>query len=243
MLAPGLAQAAAHSAGTNVLAPDGTVYFIRTNNTVLPDSDLWKTKMPYTSAGAFTSYKFNSWDTVVAANADDLALPNATNSTSTFTGPARFAQPRPGALINDNGTVYLVTEGKAGFTNEAAFKGMGYSYKNVYPGDTSFLIPDGGISTDQCRHLHGSLVNDNGTLYLMLYMTKLGVPTMAVLDSWGYWLEDAVPANSFDRLVPNIGILDSRTNFELTVFDTDYWEQDMELLRANTDPSKLNKCY
>src|SRR5579884_2362210 len=78
-----VANAAVHAVGSNVLS-NGTVYFINGSGQ----------KQPYTSAGAFLSYGFNSWSNVVAASPEDLALP---------TGP--FVPPMDGSLINDNGTV------------------------------------------------------------------------------------------------------------------------------------------
>jgi len=65
MVAPFVAQAQVHAAGTNVSDSSGTVWM------VMPDG----TRRAYTSAGAFLSYGFNSWGAVVPASAEDLALP------------------------------------------------------------------------------------------------------------------------------------------------------------------------
>lgn len=71
----------------------------------------------YTSPGAFLSYKFNSWDKVATANSADLAL----NVSSDYLAP------RNGSLINDKGTIYIITHrARVGFASEAVFKGLGY---------------------------------------------------------------------------------------------------------------------
>ncbi len=191
-----------HSVGTNILASDGTVYRLL-NETA---------RNPYTSAGAFLSYKFNSWSTLVTANEADMALP-ISKYTSTETGQevTAFIAPRNGSLINDNGTVYLITGGlRAGFANEASFKGLGYSYTNVYPGDTSFMVSLAPINSAAQKHPNGTLINDNGTLYVMQNGYRVGFPSMQILDSWGYWVSDAVPANSYDRASEISGIMTYR---------------------------------
>src|SRR5258708_22550113 len=100
-LAPFAAQAGAHANGTKVVKSDGTVGMIINGQF-----------RAYTSAGAFLSYGFNSFDSVVTANSDDLALPMGS-----------FIPPQDGKVIcsdrgADQGTCYLITAGqKAGFTS------------------------------------------------------------------------------------------------------------------------------
>ena len=126
---------------------NGTVYFVNSNGQ----------KQPYTSAGAFLSYGFNTWADVVPASAEDMALPTGS-----------FVPPSDGSLINDKGTVYLMVNGMpSGFTTEPNFLGSGYSYKNVLAGDVSFLAKGSNISTTAMSHPVGTLVNDKGTVYLM----------------------------------------------------------------------------
>ncbi len=177
---PFVASAAVHSAGTNVLS-NGTVYFINSSGQ----------KQPYTSAGAFLSYGFNSWSNVQAASAEDLALPTGA-----------FVPPADGSLINDQGTVYLITNGqRAGFTSAANFTGLGYAWSNVIPGDTSFMTTASPISTTAMAHPAGTLVNQNGTVYLMSSSGKQGIPSLSVFNSWGYSFSQVVPANSYDNTV------------------------------------------
>jgi len=199
----------AHPEGTNVLGPDGTVYRIIAN-----------ARSPYTSAGAFLSYKFNSWAGTVPANDGDMALPIATYTPNGLAFPITyFIPPRNGALINDHGTVYLITGGgRAGFATAAVFTGLGFSFSNVYPGDTSFIgLNYEPINSVNLKHHDGVLINDNGTLYVMQNGYRVGFPNMAVLDSWGYWVTDAVPANSYDRAAAVSGVMQTRMANQLGI--------------------------
>ncbi len=184
---PLVASAAVHAAGSNVVS-NGTVYWINASGQ----------KQAYTSAGAFLSYGFNSWSNVVAASAEDLALPSG-----------GFVPPMDGSLINDNGTVYLMTNGmRAGFTSAANFTGLGYSFANVIPGDTSFLASASLINSTAMAHPVGTLVNQSGTVYLMTTAGKMGIPSLSVFNSWGYSFSKVVPANSYDAAIGmNSGIM------------------------------------
>src|SRR5690349_2329769 len=71
------ANAAVHTAGTNVVS-QGTIFMITDDGQ----------RRPYTSAGAFLSYGFNSWSTVQQATSEDLALPIGS-----------FIPPRDGKII------------------------------------------------------------------------------------------------------------------------------------------------
>jgi hypothetical protein len=199
----------AHSVGTNVLGSDGTVYFISTGNT----------RSPYTSAGAFLSYKFNTWASVVSASSADMALPLTTYTPNGSTQVTTyFIPPRNGSLINDKGTVYLITNGlRAGFTLEKVFKELGFSFSNVYPGDTSFMATLAPINSSAIAHPDGTLINDNGTIYVMKNGNRMGFPSMAIFDSWGYWMGEAVKANSYDRQAPVSGVIQTRMSNQLSI--------------------------
>lgn len=198
----------AHSPGSAVVDSKGTIYQI------LSTQDVYKA--PYPDANAFLSYKFNSWSKVQTANSADLAIADYP-SISQNTG---FMAPRPGSLINDKGTIYLVVQqnGRAGFTSDGVFRGMGYSYDNVYAGDSSYLVTQTPISTIGQAHPAGTLVNDNGTLYINAYGFKLGIPSIKVLESWGYWLNDAVPANSYDKALKMVDVVKERESHQLFFF-------------------------
>jgi hypothetical protein len=129
--APQPVSGSTHADYTNVAAPDGTVYRIENG-----------TRYPYTSAGAFLSYGFNTWGAVVPATTGDMALPVATYRPSGSTQQTTyFIPPRNGSLINDKGTIYLITNGtRVGFANAQSFLELGYSFSNAQPGDTSFMV-------------------------------------------------------------------------------------------------------
>jgi hypothetical protein len=172
---PFVASAQQHAVGTNVVS-NGTVYFINSSNQ----------KQPYTSAGAFLSYGFNSWAGVQAASPEDLALPTGS-----------YVPPMDGSLINDQGTVYIMTNGsRAGFTSAAVFTGLGYSFSNVIPGDTSFMNTLSPISSTAMAHPAGTLVNQAGTVYLMTSSGKQGIPY------WQCSSHGATHGTTLSRLTP-----------------------------------------
>src|SRR3989344_3939200 len=198
----------AHPNNTNILGPDGTVYLIQNGF-----------RSPYTSAGAFLSYGFNYWANVAPATTGDMNLPLSTytpsGSTSTTT---YFITPRNGSLINDKGTIYLITNGlRIGFASADAFLGLGYSYATVQPGDTSFMVALAPINNSAMSHPDGTLVNDNGTIYIMKNNTKMGFPSLQVFFSWGFELNKVVPANSYDRGAPVSGLVNTRMANQLSI--------------------------
>jgi hypothetical protein len=156
---------------------------------------------PYTSAAAFLSYSFNRWKDVKAATSADLALPIGT-----------FVPPRNGSLINDHGTIYIITNGqRAGFTSAKVFKGLGYSFGVVIAGDTSFLTTLSPINSSVQAHLQGTLVKNRGTLWSIGTSIRIGIPNMSILSSWGLKASEAVKANSFDLVLPSGSPLQTRT--------------------------------
>lgn len=189
--------------GTNIADNSGTVYMIATENgqTV---------RRPYTSAGAFLSYGFNSWSGVSGAGAEDLALPIGS-----------FVPPRDGKVIcsdrgSDNGTCYLITDDKkAGFTSAAVFANLGFSFAQAGHGDVSWMSSAGNIDNAASAHSFGVLVNNSGTIQLVGDGGLLGIPDLATLESWGYSLADVVPANSADKILSQTGVMTGRKPGEL----------------------------
>lgn len=190
------AYAESHLEGTNIVDSSGTIYMIsRPENTRRPDVDpgARMIKRPYPSASVFLSYGFNSWNKVVPANPEDLAL--QTSSLMTF---------YVGSLVNDRGTIYLVSQdGKFGFTSAQAFLGLGYKWKNVISGDTSSIRNIDSISSASIVHPPGSLINQNGVIYYMSPYCVCKRPFSKAEDflSWGFSWDQVVPANDYDRLV------------------------------------------
>ncbi len=189
-------------AGTNI-SSNGTVYMITASGQ----------KRPYTSAGAFLSYGFNSWADVVTASSADLALPTG-----------NFIPPRDGKIIcsnkgSDTGTCYLITNSeKAAFTSSAVFTGLGFSFSNSLSGDVSFLNSAPNINSVTQTHPEGVLLNKGGTIYLVGNNGLLGVPDVNTLTSWGYTSSDSVLANSADNALPQIGVMPAHTAGALNPF-------------------------
>jgi len=200
----GATTAANFVVGTNI-SNQGTVYTVTTENgqTV---------RRPYTSAGAFLSYGFNTWTNIYPAQPEEISsLPVGS-----------FIPPQDGKIIcsdrgADKGTCYLITNAsRAGFTSETVFTGLGYSFKNVAYGDVSFLPPAAHIDSPTQAHSAGTLINKNGTVYFICPEGPVGLPSTNVLASWGYSFADIVPANSADISVPSVGVLESRPATDLS---------------------------
>lgn len=190
-LAEAFTEGAAHPVGTNVMTKAGAVYRI----TEGPGRSL------YPSANVFLSYKFNKFADVAKATTGDIALPVVNQM-----------PPLDGSLMSDKGVVYIISEGKARqpFGSEAVFKGYGYSFKYVFPADTSYLETYPVMTSSDRIHPDGTLIYDKGTYYIMNSRQRLGIPSLAVLESWGYWVEDAVPANKYDLATTIGGIMGMR---------------------------------
>jgi len=189
-------------AATATTAPDSPRYGsnVSINNTVYFLDPNTQTKRPYTSAGAFLSFGYNKFSDVLPASQVEQDLPTGT-----------FIRPANGSLINDHGTVWLITDGKrAGFTKASVFLGLGYSFKNVAAGDVSFMDQLPPIDTTQQAHLPGTLINDSGTVYLISDSGRAGIPSPDIFNSWGYSFAHVVPANSFDRQSVPASIVPSR---------------------------------
>lgn len=194
------AYAAPHAAGTNVV-DQGTIYMITDNGY----------RRPYTSAGAYLSYGFNSWANAVTANPEDMALPQ---------GP--FIPPRDGKIVcsdrgGDKGTCYLITSGKrAAFVSAQVFQQLGFSFSKAIYGDVSFMERDRDITTSAEQHRSGVLINKAGTIFLVSANGTLGIPSMEVLNTWGYSLDDVVTANASDTPLAQTSVIASRQGAKLS---------------------------
>jgi hypothetical protein len=196
------ALAAPHTPGKNV-SHNGTVYMITDDGQ----------RRPYTSAGAFVSYGFNYWQFVEPASQEDLAMPVSS-----------FIPPRDGKIVcsdrgSDKGTCYLITNGKrAGFVSEKVFKDLGFSFSKALYGDVSFMDKDTNISEANSQHRAGVLINKNGTLYIVSPTGLLGVPDFPILNTWGYALDEAVPANGADNTLSQASTITYRAGAKLAPY-------------------------
>ncbi len=176
----------AHPLGT-IINIGGTLYTITKNN------QNQVVRRPYTSAGAFLSYGFNSFGTVVEASEADKNL-----------SVGDFIPPQDGRVVcsdrgSDLGTCYQITNRqKAGFVSEDVFTGLGFSFENAIYGDISFLPTTSNIETASQAHLPGTIIMNNNTIQLVSNSGLLGFPSLQTFLSWGYDLDMVVPANSFD---------------------------------------------
>ncbi len=200
---PFLASAAPHADGTNVSTTDGTVWMITGGQ-----------RRAYTSAGAFLSYGFNSWASVVTASAEDLALPAGS-----------FIPPQDGTVFcatvtkdtDVKGECALVTGGqKAAFTSASVFSGLGFSFARAQYGDSSFLSKTSNIDNTTSAHRTGVLVNNNGTVQLVGASGLLGIPDLATFNSWGYSFSNVVPANASDKAMTQTGVMVARMPGQLS---------------------------
>jgi hypothetical protein len=184
-----------HSVGVNIKDANGTIYTLAVDGS----------RRPYTSAGSFLSYTFNSFTSVVKANSADLALPTGS-----------FITPREGSIIcsdrgADKGACYLITEGKkAGFTSAKVFKDQGFSFAVTVNGDVSFMESTSLIDNSAQAHRKGTLVKSGKTIYLVSLNSLIGIPSITVLKSWGYYTSESVPLNSADALLPKSDVLEER---------------------------------
>jgi hypothetical protein len=203
-IAPRSLGPSSHAIGTSVKDGDGTVYQIAKNNNGI------LVRRPYTSAGAFLSYGFNSFSNVINANAGDLELP-----------VGDFIPPQDGSLmcsdrLPDKGTCYLIVRAKkAGFTSADVFTGLGFRFTNTMSGDVSWMESDDLINDPNEPHRSGVLINSNGTIQLVAASGLVGIPSLASFNSWGYSFRSVVPANAADKRRVQIGVLPARQPGEL----------------------------
>ncbi len=198
LISPMATTVHAATAGEVYKTTDGTVWFIT--------KDMHR--RPFTSAGAFLSYGFLSFSQVKEADASVSALP---------TGD--FIAPQDGRIFcatatkgtDVSGECALVTGGKkAAFTSATVFGQQGYSFSRAFYGDSSFLEKTTNIDNGSAQHRPGTLINNAGTVQLVVTGGLWGVPSMDVFNSWGWSFADVVPANSADVLLSQTGIIPAR---------------------------------
>lgn len=187
---PTIAKAAnAHPPGT-LISQSGTIWQI---------DDTGKKRLPFDSAEKFYSLRL-SFDRVVPANAADMALPEGDS-------PAWGN----GVLFVDNNVIYQVSNGqKHGFTSAEVFLGQGFKFESAQPGNLSALPEGPAIDNPNDKHLEGTLLSSNGTIWTMLNGKAWAYPSEAIFFSHGGTYEQVVPANSNDSF-SNPELLSYRT--------------------------------
>jgi hypothetical protein len=191
-------QQVAHDVGSLIADSNGTIYSI----VKVGDATV---RRPYTSAASFLSYGYNSFAAVVGATQADLALPIGA-----------FVAPRDGSILcsdrlPDKGTCYIMSQGlKRGITSQEVFLALGYSFKNALVGDVSFVSEGSVLNSATLSHPVGTLVRNGSTLQIIGPSGLIGLPSLEVLYSWGYRLEDQVLANITDLQLSQTTILNPR---------------------------------
>ena len=171
-------------------------------------------RRPYFSETAFLSYGFNNKDAVIQASEQDLAR------TEGAVIPPRDGKVICSVVLADKGTCYLITEGKkAAFSSEAVFTGLGFSFANAVMCDVTNLEATTSITSSSTAHRPGTLVQRNGTLYIVGKTGLLHVPSLEALESWGYSAKEAVAVNSADLLLRERLTLEARIAGELKPFE------------------------
>lgn len=193
----------AATAGGVYSTPDGTVWFVTKD----------MQKRAFTSAGAFLSYGFLNFSQVMPADASVTALPSGA-----------FIAPADGKIFcatqtkdtDVAGECALITGSKkAAFVSAAVFAAQGHSFARAMSGDSSFLAKTANIDNGAAAHLPGVLVNNNGTVQMVVTGGLWGIPSQDVFNSWGYNYADVVPANSADTAKSQIGVIPGRMAGEL----------------------------
>jgi len=187
------AFAAPHADGCNLLS-SGTVYY-----------KLGGQLRGFPSPEVFYSWG-NGFGGVQQANSEDIALPM---------GPVMVYA--DGTLVKgpNDPLVYLVANGqKRGFTTGAVFTGLGFKFSNIQsaPANTFADLPTGSnLDSATERHTSGVWVIDStGTVWRMTATGRVGLPSMAVFNSWGKSFSTVVAANSADLAAPNEGVAQAK---------------------------------
>jgi len=102
--------------------------------------------------------------------------------------------------IIDGRTVYIIGNNgqKFAFTSEAVFRKLGYSFNNAMSTDVSGLELGGLIDSAEMAHPNGSLVINNGIIWYINSNKRTALSSMEMFNSFGFSLDQVVPANNFD---------------------------------------------
>ncbi len=105
-----------------------------------------------------------------------------------------------GQLILENGTISIVYQNtKVGFTNGAAFTGLGFKYANVTTVTNSGLtVSPKTVVTAVGSHPRGTWVISGQTIYFVTPSGLIPVPTWDIFTSAGGQASFIVPANKYD---------------------------------------------
>ena len=178
---PPPASSSGHPNGTLII-DNGTVYLVKNG-----------TRYGFRDAAEYASHGY-SFGQAVAANAQDMALPQA----------AFVQKALEGTLVldsSDNTTVYMVglNGTKRGFTSASVFTQLGYKFANLPKINLSDYPAGAPIADSALPHPEGALVlQSNGTVWWVLGGTRQGFESTAVFNTYGFSWSKIVSANAAD---------------------------------------------
>lgn len=186
------------TANTNRLAlinQNGTFYLILNNQ-----------RRGVTNPGMLFSYGFEFKDAKLATEADTQILEGS------------LLLPGDGSLVKSpsDPTVYLIARGKKyGFASAEVFNGLGHKFSSVLTvtAPELDLMSQGEILTDPTiRHLPGTHINDNGTVYWLGESSKHAYPSLEVFNTWNADgdFSQVVPANQADMGITEGALIEPR---------------------------------
>jgi hypothetical protein len=110
---------------------------------------------------------------------------------------------KDGTLVKGNQTIYAIEhEDARPIASMSVFEGYGYKMSNVVSDDISDLDIGQGLFDASQRHVRGSLVDDNGTIYFLGTEIRYAFASEQIFTSWGSEFKDIVPANAADLKMP-----------------------------------------
>ncbi len=183
-----------HPVGSLLLGLDG----VPTQGSIVTETGDTTFRKLFPSGEVFMSHGYK-WQRFVAGNSADQNLP--------LSGNVTFA---PGAVIKStsNPTVYLVSADKTlrPFSSWNVFTQHGYTASMIWT--SNFNVNEytmSGNITSLARHVDGTEVVRNGTVYFISDGVLHPYPSLAIYNSWHTYDNDftrVVPSNSYDNSLP-----------------------------------------
>jgi hypothetical protein len=181
---PASASDLALPAGNVVKALEGTLVLDKTDNRTVYMIGQNGTKRGFTTAEVFIALGYSFANLPVIDLTDYTAGPVIDSATAVHPD---------GALVLNQGTVWWVKGSeRQGFQSEAVFKTYGFSFAKVVSANAEDMALTQGVLV---KFRDGTLVNDNGTIYVISDGKKLGLKSMNALTTRGYNLKNAIQAS------------------------------------------------
>lgn len=175
-----------HKASAAQPHPPGTLISI--NSTIWRISDQGTARQAIDSVEKFYSQRFN-FINVVPANNADLTLPD--------NGLLPWGD---GVVFSYNNVIYQVSGGqKHGFVSAEVYLGQGFTFAMAKLGNLSSLPDGSSIRQATERHLPGTWLISQGTIWQQDSTQARAFPSAATFFSYGGLFSDAVPMNQSDQ--------------------------------------------